>query len=142
MSDASWELQKAVVTLLKTGNAIASGRIYDRVPDSASSATAPDSEFPFVAIGEMDSIPDDVDGASGRDDGEMETLTLHIWSRYAGQKEVKEIMQQIKDKLHNVNLTVTGRNSALAWVRSRRSFMDPDGRTRHGVMSIEVIHRS
>lgn len=144
MSDASWELQVAILAALKGDSppSIASGRIYDRVPDAASGATAPDSAFPYVQIGEMDSLPDDVDAASGRDDGEMETLTLHIWSRYQGQKEVKQIMQQIKDVLHNVPLSVSGRSSALCWVRSRRSFLDPDGKTRHGVMSIEVTHRN
>lgn len=141
MSDASWELQQQIFTLLKAGNAVASGRIYDDVPDAAASASAPDSEFPYVVIGEMDSIPDDADGAAGRDDGEMETLTLHIWSRYQGQKEVKQIMQQIKDLLHNTTITYSGRTANL-WVRARRSFLDPDGRTRHGVVSIEAIHRS
>lgn len=144
MTDSSWELQKALLSALTENSpeTIASGRVYDRVPDAASGATAPDSAFPFVQIGEMDALPDDVDGASGRDDGEMESITLHIWSRYQGQKEVKQIMQQIKNRLHDQALTVTGRSSALCFVRSRRSFLDPDGKTRHGVMSIEVIHRS
>lgn len=145
MSDASWELQKAILAELTNDSpsVIASGRVYDRVPDTASGATAPDSAFPYVQIGEMDSIPDDVSASSTvQDDGEVETITLHVWSRYQGQKEVKQIMQQIKDALHGVSLTVTGRASAQAYVRSRRNFLDPDGRTRHGVVSVEVIHRN
>lgn len=143
MSDASWNLQFAVYDLLKAGNAIAGGRVYDNVPDAALSADAPDSEFPYVHIGETDLQPDDVGTtAGGRDDGAVETITLHVWSRYRGQREVKQIMQQIKDLMHDTQLTVTARASALCIVRAARSFLDPGGRTRHGVMSLEVTHRT
>lgn len=140
MSDASWELQKALLAAL-TDSSPQTLTVYDRVPDQASAESAPDSAFPYVQIGEMDALPDDVDGGSGRDDGEVETITLHVWSRYQGQKEVKQIMQQVKDQLHNQSISFSGR-SGICWVRSRRSFMDPDGKTRHGVMSIEVTHRN
>src|SRR5690606_23892259 len=109
MSDASWNLQVAIFSLLKNESpSIAGGRIYDTVPESVSSATAPGSEFPFVQIGDVDVISDDVDAADGsRHDGVMETLTLHVWSRYRGQKEIKQIMQQIKNLLHDTTVTVT-----------------------------------
>jgi hypothetical protein len=35
-----------------------------------------------------------------------------------------------------------GRPSALAWVRTVRVITDPDGKTRHGIVSVEIIHRS
>lgn len=145
MSDASWELQKAIKTLLDATipEVISGGRIYDQAPDAAAATDAPEGEFPFVLIGESDSIPADVSASSGAgDDGEAESITLHVWSRYRGQKEIKQIMQQIKDRLHGVSLTVTGRASALCFVRMRRSFLDPDGRTRHGILTVEVIHRN
>jgi hypothetical protein len=144
MSDASWNLQVAIYSLLKNANpSITGGRIYDDVPEAAEKADAPDTEFPYVAVGELDVIPDDVDASNGsRDDGVMETLTLHVWSRYHGQKEVKQIMQQIKNLLHDTKITVTDRSSALAEVTMMRSFIDQDGKTRHGVVTVEVTHRS
>ena len=144
MSDASWNLQVAIFSLLKNASpSIAGGRIYDDVPEAAEKADAPDTEFPYVAVGELDAIPDDVDASDGsRDDGVMETLTLHVWSRYRGQKEVKQIMQQIKNLLHDTKITVTDRSSALAEVTIMRSFIDQNGRTRHGVVTVEVTHRS
>jgi len=144
MSDASWNLQAALYTALKNASPlIALARIYDAVPDAVSSADAPDNEFPYVQIGEMDSIPDDVsDSSAAGDDGETENITLHVWSRYNGQREVKQVMQQIKALLHGTSLTVTDRASAQVYVRSRRNFLDPDGKTRHGVVSVEVIHRN
>jgi hypothetical protein len=142
VSEASWNTQKAVYAAL-TGASIAGGRVYDDVPDAATAADAPDSEFPYVQIGEMDATADDVStSAGGRDDGDVETITLHVWSRETGQREVKNVMQAIKDLLHDQALVVEGRASALCFVRARRSFMDPDGRTRHGVITVEVVHRN
>lgn len=143
MTDASWNLQTALFNLLKSANpSIAGGSVYDNLPDSVASATAPDSAFPYIQIGEVDLVPDDVDSVSGRDDGVVETITLHVWSRYAGQKEVKQIAQQIKDLLHDTQITVSGRSSALAVVSMFRAFLDPDGKTRHGVLTVEVTHRN
>lgn len=143
MTDASWNLQTALYGLLTANSAIASGRIYDDVPDASASATAPDSAFPYVHIGEMDTVPMDVDGSGGsRDDGVMETINLHVWSRYQGWMEVKQIMQQIKNLLHDTEIDVTGRSSALAVVSMMRTMLDPDGKTRHGVVTVEVTHRN
>lgn len=131
MSDFSFAVQAAVFAALTAASpAIASGRIYDDPP--------PDAAFPYVEIGEGQTIPDDASG----DGGVAETIDLHVWSTYRGQKEAKEIAARIYDTLHGVALTVPGRASALAWVRTRRIFRDPDGVTRHAVVSVEVIHRS
>lgn len=141
MSDASIELQRAILAKLLEAPAIAGGKVYDDVPAETSKATAPDSAFPYVHLGEVDAVPDDTSSADGGDDGEQETHTLHVWSRYRGKKEMLEIMQRIKDRLHQVALTVAGRASANSFVTVRRNFMDPDGKTRHGVISVQVIHR-
>src|ERR1044071_4115412 len=132
--DASWKLQQRVFDLLNESPALAGGKVYDNVPQAVVSATAPNSAFPYIAIGEMDAIPDDV---SPGDDGQSETLTLHVWSRHAGQMEVKQLMDAAKTRLHGVDLGVSGRASSIAWVRSMRNFLDPDGKTRHGVVSVE-----
>lgn len=144
MTDASWNLQVAIKTALDAiTSKVDNWVVYDDVPDLAAGAEAPDSSFPYVQIGETDAVADDVQSAAGgRDDGETETVTLHVWSRYAGQKQVKQIMQQIKNALHDTQLSVTARASALATVGSRRNFLDPDGRTRHGVMTVQVVHRN
>lgn len=140
MSDDAWDLQQALFATLSAAlSLLPQDRIYDNVPDSVSSASAPDSAFPYVQIGEGQALPDD---SSGDDRGMAETIDLHVWSRYAGQKQAKQIMAQIKDALHGVSLSVPGRASALSWVRGMRVFLDPDGRTRHGVVSVEIIYRS
>lgn len=146
MSQHSWNVQQAVFAALDgkitVETAAAAVAIHDSVPDAAASAAAPDSAFPYVQVGEADAIADDVSALAGGDDGEDETLTLHVWSRYPGQKEIKLIMEAAKALLHQKPLNVAGRASALAFVRARRAFLDPDGKTRHGVLSVEVYHRN
>lgn len=130
MSDHHLNLQIAVYDAL-TGASVAGGRVYDDVPDNAT--------HPYVEIGPAQAIPDDVSPGDG---GMAETIDLHVWSRHQGQKEIKQVISDIYDALHGASLTVTGRASALAWVRTVRTILDPDGKTRHGIVSVEVIHRS
>ena len=130
MTDHHWNLQQAVYAVL-TEAGVADGRVYDDVPAKPA--------FPYVQIGETQPIPDDV---SPDDEGFVETITLHVWSRKRGQKEIKQILSAIYDALHQVALTVTGRASALAWVRHMRIIRDPDGITRHGILDVEIIHRN
>lgn len=138
MTDYSWALQVAIRSALITPAMTGVQSVRD-TPDT----TPSDSDFPFIVIGESQEVPDDTVKTSGAGDGGVsEFIDLHVWSRYRGQKEAKEIAAAIYDRLHGSSLSVTGRVSALCWVRSRRIFTDTDGLTRHGVISIEVIHRS
>lgn len=137
MTSYSFPVQAAVYGALKAADAICAGRVYDRP-----SATV---AFPFVEIGEGQAIPDDVSNTAGTpvgDQGISEFIDLHVWSEYQGQKEAKEIIDQIRTALHGISLTVTGRASALAWVRNERIIRDPDGRRTHGVVTVEIIHRN
>ena len=129
MSDKSFEVQQALFSTLTTAD-VADGRIYDHVPQNV--------QFPYVQVGETDAQPDDLSGTVGI----SEFVTLHVWSRYRGQKELKQISAAVQDAVHGQDLTMSGRTSALAWVRDVRTMRDPDGLTRHGVIRVEIIHRS
>lgn len=138
MTDYSWAVQQALYGKL-TSPAITGVQSVRDTPNTKPSA----SDFPFVQIGESQSVPDDVVKASDTGDGGVsEFFDIHIWSRARGQKQTKELAAIVYDRLHGVSLTVSGRVSTLSWVRNRRVFDDPDGLTRHGVISLEVIHRS
>ena len=126
MTNAVWNAQTAMYTAL-TGASVAGGRVYDHVPQ--------DVTFPYVRIGESNAQPDDADLVDGTD----ELLTIHIWSRYRGQKEIKQIMDAIHTVLHHQDLTVTGRTHAHTSVAGVQSFLDPDGLTQHGVMQIRIL---
>lgn len=132
MSDFSHGAQAAIYALLATGSpTVAEGRVYDDVPDNPT--------YPFVQIAGSQMIPDDLDPG---DNGVSEFFDLHVWSRERGFKQARNIMGAIKDILHKASLTIPGRASAHCWVRGDRLFREEDGTTRHGIVSIEIIHRS
>lgn len=137
MSAYSWAAQQALVALLGGGSltALVSTRIYDDAPQTVT--------FPWIEIGDGQIIPADTAQSNGASDaGVSDFFDLHVWSRYAGKKEVKQIVDVLHTLLHGVSLTITGRTSALSWVRTVRIIRDPDGITRHGIVSVEIIHRS
>lgn len=131
MSDGSADVQAAIYAALTGASpAICAGRIYDDVPQ--------DVTFPFVELGESQALADDVACAEGKD----EFVTLHVWSRDRSKKAVKAIIGQIHEVLHAASLGVAGRSSAHAFVRDSRVLNDPDGITRHGIVTIRVIHHA
>lgn len=142
MADLSLYVQKAVFDALSADSAIVSfvgNRIYDLVPDIQA--------FPYIEIGEGQSFEwgDDAltDNAEGCFDGTEDYLNLHIWSRYAGYKEVKQILNALNSVFRSEKsfstsfngVSVTGSFSRDA----SRYFKDPDGLTIHGVFTLKTI---
>lgn len=143
MTAYAWPCQQALFSLLTGSSALADlvgTRIYDDAPQSVT--------FPWLEIGDGQIVPDDTSASDDSspevtgDSGVSDFYDLHIWSRYAGKKEIRQISDVLHSLLHEANLTIEGRASALCWIRSERFLRDPDGQTRHSVVSIEIIHRS
>lgn len=109
------------------------GAIYDNVPQAVDSGS--DSVFPYVTIGDDTMLDWDTDTSQGKE----ATLTIHVWSRYRGRKEVKEIQGIIYDALHLSNLIITGYHSVLMLSEFSETLLDPDGLTRHGVQRFRLI---
>jgi hypothetical protein len=118
------ELQKAIYSKLSTSLVIP---VYDHVPQG--------SEYPYIVIGEDTAIEWDTDDSVGSES----TLTLHVWTRNRGRKECKEIMDSIYDVLHRCELAVTGYNVVNCAWELAETFVDPDGKTRHGVTRYRII---
>ncbi|MDW9792119.1 DUF3168 domain-containing protein [Sinorhizobium meliloti] len=126
---ASAELQKLLFTTL-TGTAgvmALAGGVYDRVPaDPYKTKTA------YVSFGPSDVVDDSADCIIS---GEH-TFQLDVWSKAVGQVEAKRLVDLIYRTLHEQELQLT--ENALAEIRVdfRRVFVDPDGLTTHGVVSV------
>lgn len=130
-------MQQAIFALLDGASpALAAGGIHDAVPD--------DVCFPHIVIGDWQGLPDDVtteDG--GHDDGIESYCDLHVWSRYRGKAEAQQIMGRIHALAHGSVLAVSGQTSVHVWVDAHRGPMDdPDGLTRHGIVTLKIISRS
>lgn len=120
----AWNLQTAVYTRLSgdaTLTTTLSADVYDNVPQAA--------VFPYVAIGDVTEGPNDTMGRTGRD----LSVTVHIWSQYAGMKEVKNIQNRVDELLDRWAPTVTGWSATQMQQELFETFMDQDGITRHGV---------
>lgn len=132
------ELQEALYEILRGATpALCGGRIYDSPPQA--DATKDDTAFPFIEIGELQSLPDRTDDD---DKGAESFVTLHIWSRYQGKAEIHRIASVLDDLLDGKSIAVAKRASAIAWIDQCLVMNDPDGRTRHGIVTVRVIHRN
>ena len=79
---------------------------------------------------------DDWPGAAG---GAVHTLSLHAWSRYAGRKEVKDIMSAVYEVLHDASLSVTGHQLVNLRFVFGDVFRKQDGDTFQGLMRYRAV---
>lgn len=101
--------------------------VYDDVPV--------DAAFPYVVIGEDTHIPFDTDDSLGSES----TVTLHVWSRYRGKKEAKEIQALIYDAMTRHPLVLDAHDLITIEFEYSEVVLDPDGITRHGVQRFRAI---
>lgn len=127
----SWNLQKAIYSTLNsatiTGASVADVPVYDDVPEGTS--------MPYINIGEETAINN---GTKDKDAVEH-TLTIHVWSEYRGRYEIKHIMEQVYQNLHNAAITVSGASLVNIRQEFATTLEEPDGITRHGVMRFRAI---
>ena len=129
MSIGQFQLQSAIYTALNVNaitNTLNCG-VYDEVVEGNS--------YPFITLGEETAI----DYSTNNLVGAETTVNVHIWSRYKGAKQTKEIMDKVHDLLHDVSLTVSGVNLINLRFEYSDILRDPDGITRHGVMRFRAI---
>ena len=127
----SWNLQKAIYTKLNdatiSGASVSDVPIYDDVPEG--------TVAPYINIGEETAINDGTKTV----DAVEHTLTIHIWSEYRGRYEIKHIMQQVYQNLHNTAITVSGASLVNIRQEFATTLEEADGITRHGVMRFRAI---
>ena len=129
MSVGQFALQSSIYTALNVSaiTSTLSCGVYDEVIDGNS--------YPFITMGEETAI----DYSTKNLVGAETTINIHIWSRYKGSKQTKEIMDKVHDLLHDISLSVTGVNLINLRFEYSDIMRDPDGVTRHGVMRFRAI---
>jgi hypothetical protein len=100
MTASIWTLQKAVFARLMADAGLKAEigdppRLYDDPPA--------DAVFPYVLLGEARVSP-----LAGVDGGLEHEIRLQIFSRYAGRREVKRIIDALYDALHEADFAVEG----------------------------------
>ena len=117
------EIQQAVFDALGAEGL----RVYDHVPS--------DAAFPYVVIGEDTHIPFDTDDSLGAES----TVTIHVWSRYRGKKEAKELQASIYSALTRAELSIDSYDLITIEFEYSDVLLDPDGITRHGVSRFRFL---
>lgn len=128
-------VQKALYDRLSTDSAILTKAVgvFDEVPQAPDSGS-PDI-FPYVVIGDDQTVAWDTDTELGAEI----TATIHTWSRYSGKKEIKELQGLVYNALHRTNYYLTGYEVVLCQFLQSQSFLDADGKTRHGVQTFRIL---
>src|SRR5215470_6410382 len=124
-ASTGWSLQRGICQVLanssELGSLLSGTRIYDDPPQAAS--------YPFISLGQSMLR----DWSTGTEDGAEHLLTLHVWSRAGGKKQVHDIIQAIKSTLHNQPLELVDRELVNLRHEFSEARFDPDGDTFHGI---------
>tara|TARA_R110001592_G_scaffold171235_1_gene409423 strand:+ start:4440 stop:4847 length:408 start_codon:yes stop_codon:yes gene_type:complete len=125
----SFDLQTAVYSLLSADSTldglVGNNRIYDNVPQS--------SAYPYVVIG----LETSSNIGTKTLDGNIYSLDIDVWSQYRGQKQIKQVMERLYELLNDANISVSGASSIMSYVRNTSTFVEVDGITRHGLVTVE-----
>jgi hypothetical protein len=137
MSGAAWNIQQGLYTYLNADTTLMglAKKIWDGVPPGQYNGTLEPNNFPYVVIGDSIETPDD----SHTRFGSVDTITLHVWSRHQGDKEIKEIMGRMWQMLHHQPWAIPNYSRVMSRIELTESLRDPDGITRHGVMRVRVL---
>ncbi len=131
MANPNWELQKSLYSALVNDAALitqlSGAKIYDDVPQG--------TPFPYVTIGESTVR----DWSTGSEDGLEHILTLHVWSRAKGRKQVYDIIDVMKAKLHDMDLQVAGHTVVNFRHELSEARRESDGETYHGIVRYRAV---
>jgi hypothetical protein len=125
-------LQKSLYGTLTGSQDIASAmggaaRAYDRVP------TAP--IFPYLSFSDAQILDD---GNTCDDDMFEVFVDIHVWSRAVGQVEAKRIADAVRTAVKD-GFPVPGWVMSSVTVQGIRHFMDADGLTAHGIVTLRFL---
>lgn len=122
-------LSKAYYTRLTTDALTSAYSIYDYVPDNTA--------MPYIVIGEMIASRSGIIGAADTE-GEENTVVIHVWSDYKGDKEVADMMNNIIQAIHATALTISGYTDVMKAMLEYSDITVDDTETaepiRHGVL--------
>jgi hypothetical protein len=127
MTSAAWALQQAVFAALTadhTLTTLCNGRVFDAVPRGTA--------FPYVVIGEAE----EQDGGSPATE---HTLSLHLWSRGNGTREIKQLASAVRTCLDSAPLALDGHVLVDLAFLSADYTRQSDGETYRGTLRFRAL---
>jgi hypothetical protein len=134
MAGAAWELQKSIHGVLNSDAALIAllggARVYDDVPRGA--------EFPYITFGQSTAR----DWSTDTEAGSEHIVTLNVWSRHAGEREVHLIMAAVRDALHEADIAIAGHRLVNLRHEVSEASRDADGETYRGIIRFRAVLES
>lgn len=128
---ASWVVQQGVVQALRGDPALVAllgaERVYDLAPQRAS--------YPFLSLGATIAR----DWSTSTESGCEQLLTLHVWSKAGGRREVLQIMDEVRRVLGAVELPPQAHRLVNLQVAYEEARLDQDGETFHGLLRFRAV---
>ena len=126
MADAGSALQTAIFSALTAAPPIGAA-VYDRVPENA--------PYPQIEI---------LGGMSrawrfSAIWGEQITVEIHIWSRYDGYKEARNLLAAVRQRLDEQDLPMNGVGLVDIQYLNEDLMLDVDNMTRHGILRFNAM---
>jgi hypothetical protein len=131
MASSGWALQKSIYETLAIDagviSLLGSPRIYDDTPQRTA--------FPYITLGQSTLR----DWSTGSDEGDEHLLTVHVWSRAEGRKEAHELMQALREALHERALSLEGHRLVNLRHELSEARREADGETYHGIVRLRAV---
>ncbi|WP_342642875.1 DUF3168 domain-containing protein [Rhodoligotrophos ferricapiens] len=91
--------------------------------------------FPYITIGDIRTN----DWSTQTRCGHEHQLTIHVWSRAAGRREVQDVMEAVDAALDQDLPSLDGHKLINLRPVFWHALRDPDGVTYHGVMRLRAV---
>ena len=132
--DSQWEVQKSLYGVLSDRSSLTTllgaggDSLYDYVPSAGI--------FPYIVFSGMQA---QVLGTQAQDALDI-TVTLDVYSRATGYREIRGIISELVAALHNAaDLSVNGQAIILCRIIQTNTQILGDGKTRQGRVVLRVI---
>lgn len=122
------EIQQAVVAALRSAPYLheEGAEVFDHVPQKQMP--------PYVQVGEAVVQANDSEGVNGI----TVALRIHAWSNYSGRDRLHKMQMDIYRALHHADFELTEYSDVSCDFSSGESFIDSDGKTRHGIQDFII----
>ena len=130
MSEAALALQAAMLACLRADEAVTAvvgDRIFDAAPRNAA--------FPYLAFGPARAS----DWSTGTESGTEQLLTLHVWSKAKGRREVLAVMEAIRARLADAALTLDDHHLVNLRLEFAEARYDDDLSVHHGLLRFRAV---
>ncbi len=131
MTSPTAELQRAVFETLSASAALTAllggAKIHDHAPAHVA--------FPTITFGNATLA----DWSTATEQGSEQIVTLHVWSKGKGKKQVLDIMEAVRGLIDDAALSLAGHHLVSIRLQMAEARFDDDLAVHHGLMRFRAL---